>query len=128
MPNQAMLDALGIDAATAQQYIDYVNSQAKRGGTSGGEPIIVNGSAYADIADMSGLSSAAADVLARFSRAGSTNNITGNYEIIVDAILNDTITAPEAAFIAQAIGLGDGTKDWAKTLYGIIGKPWPYSD
>lgn len=131
MPNQAMLDALGIDAATAQQYIDYVNSQAKSGGTgddggNGGGKDPDN--PYVEITETSGLSANAMNLLERFSQVGSDANAVGNYEIIMNAVYDGLINAAEAAYIAKAVGLSDGTEAWARALYAALGKEWPYNN
>lgn len=118
MPSADMLLALGIDEATAQSYIDVVNSSGGSGGGSGGGGGGGNGSyledqggeltfrlnEYTMPANASEVSGAALDIANRMARIDSDDKKAYFREAILNARAAGTITMNDAAYLARAIG------------------------
>ena len=116
MPSADMLAALGIDEATAQSYIDVVNSGGGNGGNGGGGG--GNGSyledqggeltfrlnEYTMPANAREVSGAALDIANRMARIDSDDKKAYFREAILNARAAGTITMNDAAYLARAIG------------------------
>ena len=111
MPSADMLAALGIDEATAQSYIDVVNSGS--GGGSGGSGSYLEDQGgeltfrlneYTMPANASEVSGAALDIANRMARIDSDDKKAYFREAILNARAAGTITMNDAAYLARAIG------------------------
>ena len=119
MPSADMLAALGIDEATAQSYIDVVNSGGGGGGSggsgggsggnggSGGDDgdFVYTVNDYTPINGAQEAGEAARKIAERMSRVGSTDRKRSFLNQIVTARASGTITQAEAAWLASALGM-----------------------
>jgi hypothetical protein len=143
MPNQQMLDALGIDAATAQLYVDYAKAASKAASrTSGSNARLVDGleeetevedgdeewnSAFlSGIKSAESLSSYAQNVLRQFN--ARPNESIGHLELIANGAYSGKLNPVEAAYLARAAGLisSEEAENWAAELWNELGLKWPY--
>ena len=113
MPSAHMLAALGIDEATAQRYVDVVNSGGSSGGGGGGNGSYLEDQGgeptfrlneYTMPANASEVSGAALDIANRMARIDSDDKKAYFREAILNARAAGTITMNDAAYLARAIG------------------------
>lgn len=145
MPNQQMLDALGIDAATARLYVDYAKAAAKKSSYTGGTPLEVNnggengGDKIVAVTDAKDLSPAAKAALSLIdTRVNSAEQQAKNLEVIASLVNPSgikkertetaSITPEEAAYLVKIAGLAtdDELDGFVRELWTNLGQKWPY--
>ena len=146
MPNQQMLDALGIDAATAQLYVDYAKAAAKKSSYSGGTRLAGypdedenDGSEIVAVTDAKNLSPAAKAALSLIdTRVNSSEQQAKNLEVIAslvnpsgiksDRTETASITPEEAKYLVKIAGLAtdDELDGFVRELWKNLGLKWPY--
>lgn len=120
MPTSDMLAAMGIDKSAAQLYLGAIAAQNEGngggGGSSGGGSRSGSGTTYgnygAKINSYDDLSDTAKGVQNMFRVVDVQMNTNGNAEIILNALKNGAITANEAVFIGNSVGLNNSAAGW----------------
>ena len=117
MPSSEVLDASGLSMEDAQAIYDAAAGQSGSGSgsNSGG------GYTFTRINDVSELGPTAMNIANSFSRADSDVNANGNFEIILNALAEGSITVGEAAFLAASVGIGSGSEEDGNILANMAG-------
>ena len=111
MPSQEVLNASGLSSEDAQKIYDRANQPSgSYGGASDNRDNVIN---FEKINDVSELGAHAKMIANRFAQAGSDQNQEGNFEIVMNAWDNGSITIAEAAYLLWAVGIGDGSAESA---------------
>lgn len=114
MPNNEMLSAMGIDTATAKQYIDLLNGVANSNGNASGEIKVDNGSIVGKggntvdltpYVDLTGHASLSANAYELFQNMSSSSKSKDAWkQTILENMANGSISLDDGMYLAKQIG------------------------
>lgn len=118
VPPDNLLNAMGLDKATAESYAAMIKEQATASNQASNaiydyKDKIKLPDDYSRINSLDQLSQTAFNLISSFDALDSQKNGQLNYEKVEQAYLRGTITLAEAVYILSKVGIGDGSDAFA---------------